>query len=155
MPEKILVSDQFKCTGCRSCEVWCSFYHLREINPSRARLSIVAYEDKGVFVPMICHQCRDAWCLSECPVNAITRDPETDAVVINDSLCNGCLACADACLFGAIKITEAGDVYKCDLCQGDPVCVQSCTRGALTYTEATRAYLDKLTALADRMEGTV
>jgi len=153
--KKILVADQAKCTGCRSCEVWCSFNHFKDCNPSRARLQVIAYEDRGVFIPNLCYHCRDAWCLNECPANAITRNPETKALDIDDSMCTGCLSCVDACPFGIIKVNKAGDVYKCDLCQGNPVCVQSCTRSALTYTEVTKAYLDSLTELADKAGGTV
>jgi len=104
---------------------------------------------------MICHHCRDAWCIESCPVDAIKRDPDTDAVVIVDELCTGCLSCADACPFGAIKVDAEDQVFKCDLCRGNPVCVESCTRAALEYTEASRAYLGRLTSLADRMDGAV
>ncbi|MFC1952910.1 4Fe-4S dicluster domain-containing protein [Chloroflexota bacterium] len=155
MPKKILIADQTKCTGCHSCEVWCSFYHLREINPSFARLRLVSQEDNGIFAPMTCHHCRDAWCLNECPVDAIKRDPDTNAVVIDDSLCNGCLICVEACPFGVIKVDKVGNVYKCDLCRGNPVCVQNCTRDALVYAEAAGDYLENLTAIADRMGGKV
>ncbi len=156
MEKKILAANKSKCTGCHSCEVWCSFHHSQEVQPSLARLKVVSFEDKGDFVPMVCHHCRDAWCLNACPVNAITRDKETNAVVILKELCTGCQACAEACPFGAIRVASNGDVLKCDLCDGNPVCVWACTRGALTYTEPAQAYVDKaVTAAVKSLEGAV
>lgn len=152
---KILIADQEKCTGCHSCEVWCSFFHFKDCNPSNARLKIIADEDRGVFIPSLCYHCREAWCINECPVEAITRDAETDAVVIDDNICTDCLACVDACPFGVIKVRNGSEVYKCDLCEGNPVCVQSCTRNAIEYVEATKEYLEKLTEAANKTGGTV
>jgi Fe-S-cluster-containing hydrogenase component 2 len=152
---KILVCDESKCTGCQSCEVWCGFHHFQECSPSLGRLRVIPHEDKGEFVPVPCHQCRDAWCLSSCPFDAMSRDEETGAVVISQELCTACLICIDACPFEVIKQTSEGEVFKCDLCQGDPVCVWSCTRGAITYSEPSRDYLDRLTSQADRSGGAV
>ena len=156
MPKKILVSDPSKCTGCRSCEMWCSFHHGQECNPAEARLKVVPFEDKGTFVPVVCHQCREPWCLKACPVDAISRDPETNAVVISKELCVGCQACAEACPFGVIRVSRGGDFLKCDLCGGNPVCVWACTRGCLKYEEPSQAYTEKATAAAvRRLEGAV
>lgn len=152
---KILVSHHTKCSGCRSCEIWCSFHHFGECNPSLARLIVVASEEKGLFVPVICRQCKDPWCLNACPADAMKRDPETNAVVIRADLCTGCRACADACPFGVIRVSPQGEVFKCDLCQGNPVCVQSCTRRALVYIEAEQAYVERAVASASRTEGAI
>lgn len=152
---KILVSDHTKCSGCRSCEVWCSFHHSGEGNAYLARLTVVPFAEKGLFVPEICRHCQDPWCRNVCPADAIIRDAETNAVVIVPELCTGCRACADACPFGMIRVNAEGEVFKCDLCQGDPVCVQSCTRRALTYVEPEDAYVDRAVASASRVGGEV
>ncbi|MFC2010015.1 4Fe-4S dicluster domain-containing protein [Chloroflexota bacterium] len=155
MSSKILVCDQAKCSGCRSCEIWCGFHHFQVCNPALGRLKITPYEDKGEFVPVACNHCTEPWCVNECPADAISRDEETGAVVIEEELCTGCLACVDACPFGVIRIGPDGGVFKCDLCGGSPVCVWSCTRGAITYAEASQEYLDKLTSQAGRTGGKV
>jgi len=116
---------------------------------------VVAFDDQGLFVPEICRHCRDPWCLNKCPAEAMVRDAETNAVVIVDELCTGCRACADACPFGLIKVSPAGDVFKCDLCGGDPVCVKNCTRGALEYLRTGDAYVDRAVASASRTGGAV
>ncbi|MBI4295699.1 MAG: 4Fe-4S dicluster domain-containing protein [Chloroflexi bacterium] len=152
---KILVCDQTKCSGCRSCQVWCSFHHAGECNPSLARLMVIAFEEKSSFVPVICHQCRDPWCMKACPADAMTRDPETNAVLILADHCTGCRACADACPFGVIRINPEGDMLKCDLCSGDPVCVKSCIPRALTFVEPAEAYLDRAASVASKTEGAV
>ena len=153
--KKILVSDHRKCTGCRSCETWCSFHHSRKVNISQARLKVVSFPGEGRFVPQICHQCKDPWCLNACPVDAMARDAKTKAVVILYEKCTGCLACADACPFGMVKVNSEGNVFKCDLCQGEPECVKSCTRRALIYVEPENAYTDRAVASAGKIRGEV
>ncbi len=150
-----MVCDHTKCSGCRSCELWCAFHHVGECNPSLARLTVVAFENEGLFVPEICRHCKDPWCLNACPADAIERDAETNAVVIIADLCTGCRACADACPFGVIRVSSDGDVFKCDLCQGDPMCVQSCTRRALIYVEPSEAYVDRAVSSASKVRGEV
>lgn len=155
MTFKKLLADSSKCTGCRSCEVWCSFQHVQECNPTLARLKVVPDEARGVFVPGTCYHCEDPWCMNACPSEAIERDPATGAVVIMDDLCTRCLICVDACPFEAIKIAPDGSVFKCDLCQGNPVCVWSCTREAITYQETTPEYRERANARANRSGGKV
>ncbi len=155
MASKKLVPEPSNCTGCHSCEVWCSHEHFQVSNPSLARLRIVTNERRGEFVPETCYHCEDPWCMNACPSEAITRDPDTGAVIINDDLCTMCLICVDACPFEAIKIAPDGMVYKCDLCQGDPVCVWSCTREALAYRETTPEYREQANARAGRPGGKV
>ncbi|MFC2056098.1 4Fe-4S dicluster domain-containing protein [Chloroflexota bacterium] len=111
--------------------------------------------EKGLSVPVICHHCKSPWCMNQCPVDAIRRDDETNAVVIVAELCTGCRACADACPFGVIKVSPEEEVFKCDLCGGRPVCVENCSRQALAYVEPTDAYIDRAIASASRSEGTV
>lgn len=155
MPPKILIVDRAKCTGCHSCEVWCSFHHFQVCNPSLARLTIIADEEKGLFVPEVCYHCKDPWCMNVCPADAITRDEDTGAVIISQELCTGCLACVDACPFQVIKVGTEGLAFKCDLCEGNPACVWSCTRGAITYSEATGEYLERANARAGRAGGKI
>ena len=83
----------------------------------------------------ICRQCPESSpCMAACPVNAMSRDEKTGAVIINYDLCTGCKECTEACSDGGVWYNEAlGKVVKCDLCEGDPQCVKWCPIGALVY----------------------
>ena len=153
MSDRVLVCDGSRCSGCHSCQIWCSFQHFQQCNPSLASLLIVPSEDNGQFTPVICLHCKEPWCLDQCPVDAIRRETETGAVVIDAETCTGCQACIDACPYGVIMISPDGDVFKCDLCGGSPVCVENCTRQALAYATLTDAYSDQTTGHIRRKEG--
>lgn len=72
--------------------------------------------------------------MEACRFGAITRDPETGIVRINEEKCNGCMLCRSACPWGADTIGVKGrKVIKCDLCDGQPECVEACLPGALRY----------------------
>ena len=76
-----------------------------------------------------------------CPANAIRKDEETGAVVIDLSRCAGCKMCMLACPSGNIHFDPKEHVAKkCDLCEGDPHCVKFCTSGALNFEEEEEAY---------------
>ncbi|MEM2878157.1 MAG: 4Fe-4S dicluster domain-containing protein [Candidatus Hadarchaeales archaeon] len=129
-----LFTDERKCTGCRSCELACSFYHYREHNPSRAFLKIVKIEEQFRDVPVICRHCGKAPCIEVCPVGAIGRNERTGAVVIDQEKCIRCRACVEACPFSVIIVDpKTGKIAKCDLCEGNPRCAQACVTGAIFF----------------------
>lgn len=140
---KKLFSDRKVCTGCRTCEMICSFSHLKtEVNPRKARIRVRQDLLKGVNEPVVCRQCPKPKCVAACPEKAIHQDPELKNPVIDPAKCNLCLACQEACPFGAIFFDEEERVLLvCDLCHGDPMCVKFCrhyphkTHAALGYME--------------------
>jgi Fe-S-cluster-containing hydrogenase component 2 len=74
--------------------------------------------------------------MKACPLELLSRDPESGAVVINEEPCNGCGSCANACPAQAIFIHSVRNVaIKCHLCGGEPKCVKLCPTGALSYYE--------------------
>jgi len=132
-----LTIDSTKCTGCRICEVFCSFKHETAIQPSKSRITVVPGSEMGRFVPFTCMQCARPACAEACPVNAITRDAESGVVAVNAEECIGCKVCVDACPFGAIAYDpDKGIAYKCDLCGGDPECARMCPTGAIEFLRA-------------------
>lgn len=140
--EKTLVVDAEKCTGCRTCEVVCSFYHERECNPSKSRIHVIKWEEAGLDIPMVCQQCELPVCAKVCPVKAISRNTETGALEINYDLCIGCRMCFLACPFGAITLDkETKRVLKCDLCGGDPKCTTYCSAEAIEFMHTSKATL--------------
>ena len=132
--ERILFIDPDKCTGCRICEMACSFGKIKECNPSRSRIHVVKIERLGVDMPIVCQHCEVAPCIKVCPVGAIAKDPKTAAVLIAERACIGCRACMIICPYGAITIDpENRTAVKCDLCEGDPRCAKQCPTGAIRY----------------------
>lgn len=131
-----LLFDSSLCTGCRACELACSFACTGEFGPSKSRIRIVKMDEEGLDIPVGCDQCDDAPCVRACPVKAVTRDNATQTVLINHDICIGCKECLMACPFGAIQYDEdKRRFYKCELCSGDPECVKWCFTGAIKYTE--------------------
>jgi carbon-monoxide dehydrogenase iron sulfur subunit len=127
-----------KCTGCRVCENFCSFYHEGTIWPARSRITIVAQSDDGPFTPTVCRQCEDATCAASCPVEAITRDERTGAWLVDVEECIGCGDCVEACPFKGVAFDdERGIPLKCDLCGGEPECAAMCPSGAITLERET------------------
>ena len=132
-----LFTNPRSCIGCRACEVSCSFEHYKENNPARALLRIVKYEEHSLDIPVACSHCRKAPCQEVCPVDAITRNDKTDAVVIDQDKCIGCRECITACPFNIIMIDPKTQlIVKCDLCKGKPKCAEVCPKSAIIYVRS-------------------
>jgi Fe-S-cluster-containing hydrogenase component 2 len=112
----------------------CSFAHAVNGRPARTRIYALPGGFSELFVPVACLQCDDAACAKSCLVDAITRNPETGAMDLDQDICVKCMACVSACPFGCSLFDEAhNQIVKCDLCQGDPACARFCPTKALTY----------------------
>ncbi len=132
MPKLTFISEN--CTGCRACELACSFHCEGLFSPSKSRIRVVRIDEEGIDVPVGCEHCDSAVCMLVCPVKAITEDSSTGAVILNPDVCIGCKQCLAVCPFGAIHYNEEKrQFYKCDLCAGEPECVKWCETGAITY----------------------
>jgi len=143
--KKVYVKEEF-CIGCRLCEVYCQLKHARSKDLVKAfkresppPLPRIRVDEKGVVsLSVRCQQCDDAPCVQACLTGALSRDPESRLVNVDEDKCIGCWTCLLACPLGAIKPDiEQRRVLKCDLCQGEeiPVCVANCPNEALVYVE--------------------
>ena len=145
--EKVLQVDIEKCSGCRTCEAVCSLKNTGECNPTQSRIRVIRYEKHGEFhnfIPMVCQQCSNALCMEACPVNAISRDHETGALIVDAQTCVGCKVCSMVCPIGGVSMEPITNVaYKCDLCGGDPTCVRFCDPSALQFVPAASVNLMK------------
>lgn len=140
---KILVISPEKCVGCRTCELICSFGKNSEFNPRNAAVSVIAYDEAALSVPMMCMQCEEPSCMRVCPVSAISKNKE-GTVVIDDRKCIGCKMCISACPVGNISFNSGEKkLIKCDLCGGNPKCAELCPSGAIQYVEGTSVNLGK------------
>ncbi len=119
------------------CELACSWVQTGTFQPSRSVIRVHAFDEQGYYAPYTCFQCEEAWCMSACPINAITIHPETGAKVVIEATCVGCSLCAIACPFGTIFWDPASHkAFKCHLCGGDPACAKACPTSAIVYEDA-------------------
>ena len=138
-PPPRLIIDEEVCTGCRLCESICSFVHEENFNGDKARIKIIKDEPEGKDIPHVCRQCGDAPCVNSCPTGALSRNENTNAVLLDKELCIECGKCAQACPFDAVNFLgsdrkdQKDYPYICDLCGGNPECVSRCPTGALQF----------------------
>lgn len=121
-----------ECIGCRFCEIACSRYHEDVIWPAASRVRVYEFPPSIEF-PVLCYQCADAPCARECPTQALSVNPETGTIVVENEKClrisegTDCTVCADACPGSTIRMHPTENVPMfCDLCDGDPECVKVC-----------------------------
>lgn len=119
-----------KCSGCRRCEVNCSFFHSGKVGRNGSRIKVVKIEDRGIDVPVVCQQCEERYC-TKCPESAITVG-QMGEIVVSPTLCIACGDCESKCPIGAIELFNEIP-HVCDLCGGDPRCVQECNLGAIIF----------------------
>jgi len=66
---KYFFADPLECSGCRICELVCSFTFEKVIDPNKARIKVITrgHLDK----PIACRNCQDAPCLEACKSRAL------------------------------------------------------------------------------------
>jgi Fe-S-cluster-containing hydrogenase component 2 len=123
----------------------CSVSHVGAVNPAKSAVRVVKCEGEGLSVPIVCQQCEEPACAAICPVQAVSRDPDAGAMIVDSDLCVGCRMCVVACPFGAIVLDgDRRRAIKCDLCGGaEPWCVRFCEPGALAYKAPAAVSLHK------------
>jgi len=127
--------DAEKCSGCRYCEMVCSFHHERKFSTNLSRISVVKEDRYGFDFPIVCHQCDTCPSVTSCPTGAMARS-ESGIIQVREDLCTGCGACVNSCTFKALKLDGASRPLVCDLCSGEPACVKRCPTGALSFKDS-------------------
>lgn len=109
----IMVIDQQKCVGCRSCTSSCCSEN--NLPPGVVYRPVPEYEVgkfpnvAWVFTPRPCMHCDKPPCVPVCPVTA-TWKREDGIVVIDYDICIGCRNCLAACPYDA-RTFDFGEFY--------------------------------------------
>jgi anaerobic carbon-monoxide dehydrogenase iron sulfur subunit len=149
----MLMIQADKCTGCHNCMLACSMTHEASFRISAARVHVYTWEREGFSVPMMCQHCRDAPCIPVCTVNAMTRDPLTGWVNLDQGKCIGCKMCVHACPFGNSVWDEGSHkILKCDYCGGDPACAKFCPTQAIQWVDDVAATQSRKRAFAAKFK---
>ena len=134
--------DNSRCSGCGICEAECAFAREKTFDTWRSRIRINHFEP-SLDIAAICASCNDAPCVAACPkdAGALTRDPLTGAILLNEAKCIGCGACLNACAKDRSNIIRMSRDGKkalgiCDLCGGDPACIKICPEQCLSLVPA-------------------
>ena len=112
---KIIIVNEERCLGCKSCVIECAVAHshakdlveaLQAGEKLQSRVHVEPFRDFGM--PLQCRHCEDAPCLAICPTEAIHRPSETGPVLIDAERCIGCKFCMIVCPFGVIELSRDG-----------------------------------------------
>jgi thioredoxin reductase/CRP-like cAMP-binding protein len=95
------IIDEGLCTRCGNCESACASTHdgISRVNRDAGQRSL------SVLLPVACRHCENPHCMSDCPVDAITRAP-TGEVFIDQQTCIGCANCHNNCPYGVISMVD-------------------------------------------------
>jgi Fe-S-cluster-containing dehydrogenase component/DMSO reductase anchor subunit len=136
------IFDHNRCVACGACSAACM---LENKWTYRSRIIYIhnpmALPSKPVVnLSLACNHCKKAVCMEGCPASSYYREPQTGAIVIDDTKCIGCRYCRWNCPYDAPKYLDNVNVIgKCDLCfkrlsEGlIPACSTACPTGALEY----------------------
>jgi Fe-S-cluster-containing hydrogenase component 2 len=98
--EMVRVRQLGLCIDCKLCEEAC------EERYGARRLTLGGYQLGMLDFIYTCRTCTDQRCIDPCAYDSIRYDLEQREVIINESTCTGCTACAQACPYGAIDMVE-------------------------------------------------
>jgi thioredoxin reductase/Fe-S-cluster-containing hydrogenase component 2/CRP-like cAMP-binding protein len=95
------------CTRCGNCESACAATHDGVSRVSR---------DKGtsavsILLPLACRHCENPHCMTDCPPDAISRQPSGE-VVVDQKTCIGCSNCANNCPYGVITMAYPAEEQR-------------------------------------------
>jgi Fe-S-cluster-containing hydrogenase component 2 len=98
--EMVRVRQLGLCIDCKLCEDAC------EERYGARRLTLGGYQLGMLDFIYTCRTCTDQRCIDPCAYDSIKYDHNRREVVINESTCTGCTACAQACPYQAIDMIE-------------------------------------------------
>jgi len=155
---KAFVIDVTHCSGCYGCQIGCKDEHcgndwtpIAKPQPDigqfwgklneYVRGQVPQVKMSYVFVP--CQHCKDAPCITACPIEGALYTRADGLVIIDPVKCTGCQNCLDACPYGCIYMNEDLNIaQKCTGCahlldKGStvPRCADNCPHEAIKFGE--------------------
>lgn len=145
-PQKLIVTDRGRCSGCQRCEMMCSLRNDGYVSQTTARVRVWpnymfggsvdtkdGIYDNCQFTIASCKQCADPQCVKNCPVHAIDSDPKTGARVVDATKCIGCGMCHMSCPWNMPVVDSlTGVSTKCISCGR---CAEQCPNGAIQFVD--------------------
>lgn len=124
-----------------TCAAVCSTLYFKDENPAKSAIQVQDLGG-GAFHLVACDQeCRK--CVDECQTQAISVS-KAGVVLINKSLCVGCLACVAVCPTGAMRYYPGAKYpFKCIACGA---CVKRCPKEALELGQKEEAVAPTMAA---------
>jgi anaerobic carbon-monoxide dehydrogenase iron sulfur subunit len=134
--KKIIRIRNERCTGCRVCELMCSFEKEAVFIPQQSRVKIFQDRKQGLDIVSLCQSCDPAPCLNACKPGALSRNMNHGNITLDIEKCTkeSCLKCIAVCPYHAIGWKpDTREILICDLCDGDPECVKYCKPRAIVF----------------------
>lgn len=105
----LLMIDETLCVRCDNCEKACGETHggVSRLN-REAGATYMTSAGSALHLPTACQHCENPKCMTDCPPDALNRDPNGE-VWINDETCIGCGNCEAYCPYDVIKMAKVDD----------------------------------------------
>jgi len=155
---KAFVFNIDTCSGCYCCQIGCKDEHcgndwspFSKPQPDYGQfwLKIHEYERgniphvKKTYIPVICMHCKDAPCITSCPIEGALYQRPDGLVIIDPIKCTGCQNCIDACPYGVIYYNKNLNIaQKCAGCAHllekgweTTRCADNCAHDAISFGE--------------------
>lgn len=102
----LLMIDETLCVRCDNCEKACAETHGGVSRLKReAGATYMTSAGSALHLPTACQHCENPKCMTDCPPDALNRDPNGE-VWINDETCIGCGNCEAYCPYDVIKMAK-------------------------------------------------